>query len=84
MQPNWSRFPHSWNYHRKSPTAKAKKLGLIAKKQVFNPEWLELELQFGLPIGWTSPSCTPSGNGVNRARRAALGNCLDVRLVQIV
>jgi hypothetical protein len=33
--------------------AKAKKLGLIGKKQVFNPEWLEL--QFGLPIGWTSP-----------------------------
>ena len=32
--------------------AKAKKLGLIGKKQVFNPEWLEL--QFGLPIGWTS------------------------------
>ena len=33
--------------------AKAKKLGLIGKKEVFNPEWLEL--QFGLPIGWTSP-----------------------------
>ena len=33
--------------------ARAKKLGLIAKKEVFNPEWLEL--QFGLPIGWTSP-----------------------------
>ncbi len=33
--------------------AKAKKLRLIGKKQVFNPEWLEL--QFGLPIGWTSP-----------------------------
>ncbi len=33
--------------------AKAKKLGLIGKKQVFNPEWLEL--QFGLPIRWTSP-----------------------------
>ena len=32
--------------------AKAKKLGLIGKKEVFNPEWLEL--QFGLPIGWTS------------------------------
>ena len=62
--------------------AKAKKLGLIGKKEVFNPEWLEL--QFGLPIGWTSPSCSPSGNRVNRARRAALGNCLDVRLAQIV
>ncbi len=30
------------------------------------------------------PAGTPSGNGVNRARRAALGNCLDVRLAQIV
>ena len=27
---------------------------------------------------------TPSGNGVIRARRAALGNCLDVRLARIV
>ena len=33
--------------------AKAKKLGLIGKKEVYNPQWLEL--QFGLPIGWTSP-----------------------------
>ncbi|MGB3756514.1 MAG: DNA N-6-adenine-methyltransferase [Rivularia sp. (in: cyanobacteria)] len=33
--------------------AKAKKLGLIGKKEVFNPEWLEQE--FGLPIGWTDP-----------------------------
>ncbi len=33
--------------------AKAKKLGLIGKKEVFNPEWLEV--QFGLPVGWTSP-----------------------------
>ena len=33
--------------------AKAKKLGLIGKQEVFNPEWLEQE--FGLPIGWTSP-----------------------------
>ena len=33
--------------------AKAKKMGLIAKKEVYTPEWLEL--QFGLPIGWTSP-----------------------------
>lgn len=30
------------------------------------------------------PTGTPSGNRVNRARRAALGNCLDVRLAQIV
>jgi DNA (cytosine-5)-methyltransferase 1 len=30
------------------------------------------------------PAGTPSGNGVTRARRAALGNCLDVRLAQIV
>ena len=33
--------------------AKAKKIALIGKKEVYNPEWLEL--QFGLPIGWTSP-----------------------------
>lgn len=33
--------------------AKAKKLGLIGKNEVFNPEWLEQE--FGLPIGWTDP-----------------------------
>ena len=33
--------------------AKAKKLGILQKKEVFNPEWLEV--QFGLPIGWTDP-----------------------------
>ena len=33
--------------------AKAKKLGILQKNEVFNPEWLEL--QFGLPVGWTSP-----------------------------
>ncbi|MGB6296551.1 MAG: DNA N-6-adenine-methyltransferase [Rivularia sp. (in: cyanobacteria)] len=33
--------------------AKAKKLGILQKNEVFNPEWLEQE--FGLPIGWTSP-----------------------------
>lgn len=33
--------------------AKAKKIALIGKKEVYNPEWLELK--FGLPIGWTSP-----------------------------
>jgi phage N-6-adenine-methyltransferase len=33
--------------------AQAKKLGIIQKNEVFNPEWLEQE--FGLPIGWTSP-----------------------------
>ena len=33
--------------------AKAKKLGLIDKNEVYNPEWLEQE--FGLPIGWTDP-----------------------------
>jgi phage N-6-adenine-methyltransferase len=33
--------------------AKAKKLGIIQKNEVFNPEWLEQE--FGLPIGWTDP-----------------------------
>jgi hypothetical protein len=33
--------------------AQAKKLGIIQKNEVFNPEWLEQ--QFGLPIGWTSP-----------------------------
>ncbi|MEB3218908.1 MAG: DNA N-6-adenine-methyltransferase [Nostocales cyanobacterium 94392] len=33
--------------------AKAKKIGLIAKNEVYNPEWLEQE--FGLPIGWTDP-----------------------------
>ncbi|MEO1559473.1 MAG: DNA N-6-adenine-methyltransferase [Cyanobacteria bacterium J06632_19] len=33
--------------------AKAKKLGLIGKNEVYNPEWLEQE--FGLPIGWTDP-----------------------------
>ncbi|MEM7552601.1 MAG: ASCH domain-containing protein, partial [Cyanobacteria bacterium P01_A01_bin.84] len=32
---------------------KAKKLGLIGRNEVFNPEWLEQE--FGLPIGWTDP-----------------------------
>jgi hypothetical protein len=30
------------------------------------------------------PTGTPSGNGITRTRRAALGNCLDVRLAQIV
>lgn len=33
--------------------AQAKKLGILQKNEVFNPEWLEQ--QFGLPIGWTSP-----------------------------
>jgi hypothetical protein len=33
--------------------AAAKKLGIIQKNEVFNPEWLEI--QFGLPQGWTSP-----------------------------
>lgn len=33
--------------------AQAKKLGIIQKNEVFNPEWLEQE--FGLPIGWTDP-----------------------------
>ncbi|MEM7555211.1 MAG: DNA N-6-adenine-methyltransferase [Cyanobacteria bacterium P01_A01_bin.84] len=33
--------------------AKAKKLGILQKNEVFNPEWLEQE--FGLPIGWTDP-----------------------------
>jgi len=33
--------------------AKAKKLGILQKNEVYNPEWLEI--QFGLPVGWTSP-----------------------------
>ena len=33
--------------------AKTKKLGILQKNEVFNPEWLEQE--FGLPIGWTDP-----------------------------
>ena len=48
----------SWSGNGRPPgntksEAKAKKLGLIRKNEVFNPEWLEQE--FGLPIGWTSP-----------------------------
>lgn len=33
--------------------AQAQKLGLLRKNSVYNPELLEL--QFGLPQGWTSP-----------------------------
>jgi hypothetical protein len=33
--------------------AAAKKLGILQKNEVYNPEWLEA--QFGLPLGWTSP-----------------------------
>ena len=48
----------SWSGNGRPPgttfsVAKAKKLGLIGKNEVFNPEWLEQE--FGLPIRWTSP-----------------------------
>ena len=48
----------SWSGNGRPPgttksEAKAKKLGLIGKNEVFNPEWLEQE--FGLPIGWTDP-----------------------------
>ena len=48
--------------------AKAKKLGLIGKKEVFNPEWLEA--QFGLPIGWTSPQeCRAATELLERAEQ---------------
>ncbi len=48
----------SWSGNGRPPgttksEAKAKKLGLIGSKEVFNPEWLEI--QFGVPVGWTSP-----------------------------
>ncbi len=33
--------------------AYAKKLGILQKNKVYNPDWLET--QFGLPVGWTSP-----------------------------
>lgn len=48
----------SWSGNGRPPgttksEAAAKKLGIIQKNEVFNPEWLEV--QFGLPVGWTSP-----------------------------
>ena len=48
----------SWSGNGRPPgttksEAQAKKLGIIQKNEVFNPEWLEQK--FGLPIGWTDP-----------------------------
>jgi hypothetical protein len=48
----------SWSGNGRPPgttksEAAAKKLGIIQKNEVFNPDWLEV--QFGLPVGWTSP-----------------------------
>ncbi len=48
----------SWSGNGRPPgttksEAKAKKLGILQKNEVYNPEWLEI--QFGVPVGWTSP-----------------------------
>ncbi len=48
----------SWSGNGRPPgttksEAAAKKLGILQKNEVYNPEWLEV--QFGLPQGWTSP-----------------------------
>ena len=36
-----------------------------------------------MPLGWTDPIGTKSGNGINIKRRIALGNALDWRIATL-
>lgn len=62
--------------------ASLKKLRVLERGECLNPHWIEY--QFSLLMGWSNPlDLRPTGNGITRARRAALGNCLDPRVAAV-